>query len=194
MADQELTTLMPAMEIAAFRRRPDGAFAPLAPHPVWFAGLIADATFPFLGHILEEAVQFWESGATGRRDWGPCEEVDEAGRPFHYKVTALSAAGGQYLLFQLDPESDRMREALQRVRADALAATYQSSAEADTLLAVQSEVQRVTSEIGELARQIPGASSRGAQEKLASTLSERGDRLAEVVNMMVTSVQEQKKR
>lgn len=194
MADQELTGLMTAMEIAGFKRRPDGAFAPLAPHPAWFGRLVSDSTFPFLGHILEEAVQFWASGSMGRRDWGPCEDVDEDGRPYHYKVTALATSGGQYLLFQLDPESDRMRKALQQVRVDALAATYQSSAEADTLLAVQAEVQRMTTEIGELARQIPEAPSRGAQEKLASTLSERGDRLAEVVNMLVTSVKTQKNR
>lgn len=186
MSHELLTTLLPAMEIAAFRRNPDGSFVLLAPHPAWFKRLIGDGTFPFLGHILEEAVQFWASGARGRRDWGPCAEQDETGREFHYKVTAVSTADGEYLLFQLDPESDRTREMLQRVRANALAAEYQSSAESATLIAVQHEVRRASTEIVDLLQRLLSASG-GARTELASVLSKKCGQLANVVDMLVSS-------
>lgn len=187
MGDELLTTLMPAMDLAAFSRQSDGTFRPLAPHPAWFDRLIADKTFPFLGHILEEALSFWEGGAPGRRDWGPCEEVDEAARPFHYKVIALNASGGHYLLFQLDPESDRTRQLLQKVRADALAATYQGSAETETLLAVQREVRRATSEIQEQLQRFVSADSRETAAGLAEAVSAKCGRLAQGVDILVSS-------
>src|SRR5687767_13317532 len=70
--------------------------------PPWFWRL-ATETFPFLGHILEEANEFWESEASGSREWGPCADTDESGREFHYKVIAVTVQGKAYLLFQLDP-------------------------------------------------------------------------------------------
>src|SRR5262249_22458651 len=114
------TSLLPALEIAAFERRKDGSFSPVAAPPAWFNRIIADGVFPFLGHILEEANQFWTSRAPGRRDWGPCAELDESGTEFHYIVSALTAGDRQYLVFQLDPGSDRMRQMLQQVRERAL--------------------------------------------------------------------------
>lgn len=120
MTDHSLATLLPAIDIAAFARTPDGSFTPLTPAPRWFQQL-ADVTFPFLGHTLEEANQFWASREPGSREWGPCVDVDAAGTEFHYKVTAITASGQQYLLFQLDRGADRMRETLQTIRDQRLA-------------------------------------------------------------------------
>lgn len=186
MSHDLLSTLLPAMEIAAFQRRSDGAFKLLAPHPAWFQRLMGDGTFPFLGHILEEALLFWESGAEGRRDWGPCADVDEAGREFHYKVTAVAGGDAQYLLFQLDPESDRTREMLQKVRANALAAEYHSSAERATLVAVQREVRRATKEIDDLLKQFLEAPG-GKRTELANVLASKCGELADAVDMLVSS-------
>jgi hypothetical protein len=121
MSDNGLSALMQAMDLAAFERLPDGAFVALTEPPAWFAGLFTDTTFPFLGHILSEATEFWTRRVTGTQEWGPCEEVDQAGRPYHYKVTAVAISGRQYLVFQLDRASDKMRELLQKVREHALA-------------------------------------------------------------------------
>jgi hypothetical protein len=120
MTDESLATLLPAIDIAAFERTPDGSFTPLTPAPRWFQQL-ADVTFPFLGHTLEEANQFWASRESGSREWGPCVEVDANGTEFHYKVTAITASGQQYLLFQLDRGAERMRDTLQTIRDQRLA-------------------------------------------------------------------------
>jgi hypothetical protein len=120
MTDDPLSTLLAALDIAAFERVPEGAIRSLAALPAWFTGLSSDGTFPFLGHILEEANAFWDSRAEGVREWGPCAEVDESGREFHYRVKALSRDGRAYLVFQLDEGAERMREVLQKVRTDSL--------------------------------------------------------------------------
>jgi hypothetical protein len=49
-------------------------------------------------------------------------EVNEAGQEFHYKVVAVAADSAQYLVFQLDPAADQVRQILQKVRTEALAA------------------------------------------------------------------------
>jgi hypothetical protein len=122
MSDELLMTLLPAMDIAVFSRRADGSFVALTPPPAWFPRL-ADVTFPFLGHILEEASEFWRTGQPGSREYGPCAEVDERGREFHYRVRALTVEerGHQFLIFELDSGSDRLREALQTAREQSLA-------------------------------------------------------------------------
>ena len=94
MSEQVLSTLLPALTMAAFERRADGAFASVAPPPPWFTRIASDPTFPFLGHILEEANHFWQRGTSGTSEWGPCAEVDETGKEFHYKVTAVTAESG----------------------------------------------------------------------------------------------------
>ncbi len=188
MTDDLLKTLLPAIDIAAFERRTDGTFSSIAPHPAWFSRLIGDVTFPFLGHVLEEAVAFWDSGTAARREWGPCEEVDDAGRPFHYKIIALTAGARQYLLFQLDRESDRMRDVLQKVRQDALVNGYQSRAETDTLRAFQAEVRRATGEMDDLLRQLLTASSRDAQLEATKTLVEKCRQLANAVDTTAGAV------
>ena len=118
----EDVNVLSAMEIAAFERREDGTFVPLSAFPAWFTRIVADGVFPFLGHILEDANEFWSEQSSGRRDFGPCAEMNESGKEFHYSVSAITADGKQYLVFQLDPGSDRMREVLQQVREQALAA------------------------------------------------------------------------
>ena len=144
MTNQSLASLFPAIGIAAFERTPDGAFMPLTPPPEWFRRL-ADVTFPFLGHILEEANEFWRSREPGSRDFGPCAEVDATGREFHYKVTAVTAPDNQYLLFQLDHASDQMRQTLQVVRDQRLALEQESGA----MAAMLTEARRAADEIHE---------------------------------------------
>ena len=137
MSEDLLKALMSGLGIAAFERRPDGSFASVAPLPPWFARLAGDGTFPFLGHILEEAHRFWSKGEPMLREWGPCAEVDEVGHEFHYKVTAVTMAPKHYLIFQLDPGSDRMRQMLQKVRDQALATEQRASADASFAAAMQ---------------------------------------------------------
>src|SRR5262245_60652422 len=98
----EAATLLSALSIAAFERGADGTFTSLGTPPPWFARLAAEGTFPFLGHILEEATRFWNERVPGRCDWGPCAEVDESGGEFHYTVSAVTAGETQYLVLQLD--------------------------------------------------------------------------------------------
>ena len=118
--DAAVAALLPSLGIAAFEQNADGAFEPLAPAPAWFAGLGKDGTFPFLGHILEEAVAFWASRTDGVREWGPCADVDDNGQEFHYIVKAVTVGTRALLVFQLDEGAERMRDVLQKVRSDAL--------------------------------------------------------------------------
>ena len=121
MTKDAVIALLPTLGIAAFEQNADGSFQPLAPAPAWFAGLGKDGTFPFLGHILEEAGAFWASKTDGVREWGPCADVDADGQEFHYMVKAVTSGAGAYLVFQLDEAAERVREVLQKVRSDALA-------------------------------------------------------------------------
>jgi hypothetical protein len=121
MSDHPLEVLLPSLEMVPFERRPDGSFASLLPPPDWFKPRTAGGVFPFLGHILEEATAFWDLGATGVQEWGPCADVDVEGREFHYRVIGVQTEARQFLVFQLDRDSDRMRDVLQKVRDNALA-------------------------------------------------------------------------
>lgn len=122
MTDESLSTLLTALDIVAFERRPDGSFRPLTAPPEWFGRLSRDGTFPFLGHILDEAQAFWNSRAEGAREWGPCADVAEDGREFHYLVKALRVQERAYLVFQRDQGAERVRDVLQKVRSEALGA------------------------------------------------------------------------
>jgi hypothetical protein len=119
MSDDALKPLLSALGIAAFQRSEDGSFRALAPAPAWFPRL-ADTTFPFLGHILDELNEFFHRNSSGTQDWGPCAENDADGEEFHYLVTGIAASGRQYLVFQIDRSSTRLREILQKVRDDEL--------------------------------------------------------------------------
>ena len=129
MSEDLLKAVMPALWMAMFERLPDGSFRALAPLPRWFERLAGDGTFPFLGHILEEATFYWNKTEAKPREWGPCAETDEAGHEFHYSVIALTVSERKVLLFQLDTHSDRMRHMLQKVREQALAMEQQAERE-----------------------------------------------------------------
>jgi hypothetical protein len=120
MSDDSLKGLIAELGIAAFERTEDGAFQALAPAPASFRRLAQD-TFPFLGHILDEANVFWRHNTSGTQEWGPCAATDEAGAEFHYLVTAAAAEGRQYLVFHIDRGSARTQSILQRVRESKLA-------------------------------------------------------------------------
>ena len=121
MTDNPLSTLLTALDLAAFERNDEGGFQSLAPPPAWFTRLSRDGTFPFLGHILEEANLFWDSGTDGLHQWGPCAENDGNGREFHYLVKAIRVKTRAYLVFQVDEGAERLRNVLQKVRSEALA-------------------------------------------------------------------------
>ncbi len=161
MSDDMLKVVLPALDLAVFERRQDGSFKSIAPRPEWFGRLVADPTFPFLGHILEEANVFWASGEVGRREWGPVAEADESGSEFHYKVIALGGPGAQFLIFQLDLGSDQVRQVLQKVRTDMLAAEQRAGSDAKVRKAHLSELRR--------AAQVFGSVLRGVQKKATSS-------------------------
>jgi hypothetical protein len=181
MSDALLATLLPAIDIAAFSRSASGSFSAVAPPPPWFARL-ADVTFPFLGHILEEANQFWRSGAPGWREFGPCEEVDESGRQFHYRVKALTvgANGKQFLIFQLDPGSDHLRNALQKAREQTLAVDQRRTTHDRTA----AEVRRTGAEILQLLEQLGATVPTDAQTELLEALRARCDALMKSADRM----------
>jgi hypothetical protein len=185
MTEDLAIKLLPAMDIAAFRRSAEGSFALIAPTPRWFDRLVDDTTFPFLGHILEEATTFWQRGAVGSREWGPCAEVNEVGREFHYRVLAVNAESGQFLVFQLDPGAERMREVLQKVREHAL--LNPSSGAPANLSKVQHVVRRSSDRINELLRPLLASGLRDPQFELWKKLSAVCDELTATVDALVSS-------
>ena len=185
MSDDLVTKLLPAMDIAAFKRAPDGAFIPVAPPPRWFDSLVHDTPFPFLGHILEEATTFWQRGATGSREWGPSAAVNDVGREFYYRVLAVNAEGGQFLVFQLDPGADRMREVLQKVREQALASP--SSGGSATLSKGQHVVRRSSDRIHEMLRPLLASGLRDSQFELWKKLSAVCEDLTTTVDSLVST-------
>jgi hypothetical protein len=167
MSAESLTTLLPALDMALFERAADGSFTPLAPPPHWFRQVTSDTTFPFLGYILEEAGTFWQRGTAGTTEWGPCAEVNEKGVEYHYRVTALIADGRQYLVFQLDPGADRMREVLQKVRSQALSAEQDSA----THEAVAAELWQANADVKELMKLLLLSNPTPAQLELLNRLA-----------------------
>lgn len=186
MSEQSLQAIFPTLDIAAFERTPEGTFQSVAPVPPWFNRLVADATFPFLGHVLEEAVDYWNAGAVGAKDFGPCADVDEQGREYHYKVTAVVVPAHQYLLFQLDPASDRLREVLQQARDRALEARGEARTEA-TLAAVQREVRRTSDEMLDLMRRFLATSPTPAQLELLHAASRTSASLAPRIDALIST-------
>ena len=172
MSEELLSILLPALDLAVFERGADGTFSSVAPPPGWFRRLAADVTFPFLGHVLDEADTFWRRRVPGSQYWGPSVEVDETGREFHYMVAAVTAQNRQFLLFRLDGGSDRMRDVLQRVRDQALADDRAQSAAAR-------EAKRVSAEVDELLGRLLGTSPTPPQIELPTKLAARcGDLIA----------------
>jgi hypothetical protein len=125
--------------------------------------MTSDETFPFLGHILEEATTLWSRRSTGRLDWGPVAAVDEeSGREYHYTVTALNLPSGKFLVFQLDSGAERMREVLQKVRTRQLVAEQDRASHS----AAARAVHEVNGEIQALIAQLAGGSPTAAQADL----------------------------
>jgi len=183
MSEEVLATLLNAMDIAAFERGADGSFSSVAPPPAWFGRLVGDGTFPFRGHILEEAEQLWKDPAPAQREWGPCAEVDASGREFHYTVTALTLRERHYLVFQLDTGSDRLREVLQRVREQALVADSEPGA-GSAAAAARQEFRRTAEEMRELLKRLIGSDLAGRQAELAKALAARCDDLVHRVETL----------
>jgi len=173
MNEEVLTALLPALGYAVFAREADGTFAPLAPPPEWFKRL-GNVTFPFLGHILEEAMDFWRGGMPGFQDWGPCAERDPNGEEFHYKDIAYTIANRQLLLFQLDTESDHMRDVLSVVRTQSLAAEQNRGAIGMTAM----DVRLVREEIQRILGKLLGSGINETQTDLLRKLSSRCDELS----------------
>lgn len=173
MNEEVLTALLPALGYAVFARGADGTFTAVAPPPDWFKRL-GDVTFPFLGHILEEATDFWRGATPGFQEWGPCAERDQAGEEFHYKVIAYTLANRQLLLFQLDTESDHMREVLSVVRTQSLAAEQNRGALGMSAM----DVRLIREEIQRILGKLLGSGVTEAQTDLLRKLSSRCDELS----------------
>lgn len=180
---QGLATVAGALGIAAFSRQPDGGFEPLGPAPDWFVTITSGDTFPFLGHILEEATSFWQRGTQGRADWGPVAEVDEQGREYHYIVTALTVGTSQFLVFQLDAGAERMRDVLQKVRSEALSAEQDQASHR----AVANELHRTNNDIKSLLAQLMRADLTPAQLELAKGLSQKALSLTNGIGRLIQS-------
>jgi len=113
---ESLEAVVRALEIGVFEQVADGAFTSVAPLPDWMRAFSQNPTFPFLGSFLIEARAFWAEPRDTRLTWGPCSEVDEAGREFHYRVSALSLPDHKYLVFELDHHAEETRAILQKAR------------------------------------------------------------------------------
>ena len=180
MNEEVLAALVPALGFAAFVRGADGSFSALTAPPPWFTRL-GDVTFPFLGHILEEANRFWDSGTPGSQEWGPCAEVDSTGTEFHYKVIAHTVASRQLLLFQLDSESDHIREVLSKVRTESLA--NEQSRNAQSMSAM--DVRLIREEVHRLLGKLLGSSLTEVQIDLLRKVSLRCDELARGTDKLI---------
>jgi hypothetical protein len=108
--------LLSALDMVVFVRQPDGSFAAIGRAPGWFQSLSTDLTFPFLGTFLETAASFWTEPGDGCLWSGPCEQVDQTGRTFHFEVAAVSAGADRYLVFERRPEFEAMQQVLQKAR------------------------------------------------------------------------------
>jgi hypothetical protein len=182
MSDDVIKTLLPAPDLAVFERQRNGSFTSIAPRPDWFGRLVADPTFPFLGHILEEANRFWRSGTVGRKHWGPVAEVDESGEEFHYKVNAVATPDAQFLIFELDRGSDEMRNVLQKVRTDLLATEQRAAAAAIQRKAHVGELRRAADQFRTALSHV---SKTAANDNQFRPLTESGNDLLMAIDVIV---------
>jgi hypothetical protein len=121
MADNDaLAAALGALEIGVFRQDDDGGFVSAGPVPAWMAAFARNPTFPFLGAFLGQARAFWREPQAERLTWGPCAEVDDQGREFHFLVSAISLPEHKLLVFELDRSAEAMRAVLQKARDQAL--------------------------------------------------------------------------
>jgi hypothetical protein len=185
MGDELLAGLLYTMGVAVFERRPDGAFVSVTEPPPWFSAMKSDATFPFLGHILSEATEFWDRHVVGAQDWGPCVEVDDHGKEFHYRVTAVQAEERQYLTFQLDRDSDRMREMLQKVRDKVLAEGTRKK----RATTAASEARRTGTDLYDLLGRLRATGLSQAQNDIVAELTDVCDELLVSIERVARSSQ-----
>ena len=180
MSDDLLKSLIPALDIAAFERRDDGSFESIAPMPVWFPQVVTDPSFPFLGHILEEANRFWLSSTPGLREWGPVAKVDEAGTEFHYKIAAITTAEGRFLILQLDRASEEIRRVLQTVRTRQLEAEQTGEGSA-ARQAERRAVRMAATDLQETLARVRGLGAGIAPDEAVAELSARSEALLNAV-------------
>jgi hypothetical protein len=181
MSDDLLKSLLPALGIAAFERREDGSFTSVAPPPPWFDRLVADPSFPFLGHILEEANQFWRSGSPGLREWGPVAEVDASGAEFHYKVAAVVTADARFLVFELDKASEQVRRVMQTVRTRQLE-VEQTGEWSAARQAERRALRLAAHDLQEALERFRQTGSDAASAEITAELSARGEALLKAVH------------
>ena len=121
MADNDaLAAALGALEIGVFRQDDGGGFVSVGPVPAWMTAFSRNPTFPFLGSFLGQARAFWREPQSERLTWGPCAELDEQGREFHFLVSAISLPDHKLLVFELDRGAEQMRAVLQQAREQAL--------------------------------------------------------------------------
>jgi hypothetical protein len=113
---ESLEAVVRALEIGVFEQVADGAFTSVGALPDWMQAFSQNPTFPFLGSFLMEARAFWAEPRDSRLTWGPCVEVDAAGREFHFRVSALSLPDHKFLVFELDHHAEETRAILQKAR------------------------------------------------------------------------------
>jgi hypothetical protein len=185
MGDDLLAGLLQAMDMVVFERRPDGAFVTITEPPRWFALMNADLRFPFLGHILAEAGDFWDRRVPGVQDWGPAAELDEHGKEFHYKVMAVQAEERQYLVFQLDRGSDRTREILQKVRERSLAESTRSK----RTTSLASDARHTVADIHDLLARLRATGLTQAQTDVMAEVTDVLDELLMSIDRVARSSQ-----
>jgi hypothetical protein len=178
-----LTAVTAALGIAVFVRHGDGSFDSLGPAPAWFVRVTSGETFPFLGHILEEANVFWQRRTEGRLDWGPVAELDKDGHEYHYTVTALTANRAQFLVFQLDTGAERMRDVLQKVRAEALSAEQDQASHR----VVASDLHRTNAEVKQLLAELMRTDPTPAQIELLKGLTQKSLVLSNGIGRLIQS-------
>ena len=159
--------------------------SPLAPLPAWFMRIVADGTFPFMGHILEEANQFWgravaRTGRTGGHARRLTSRVPSSTTRWQPSPNVREL----YLVFQLDPSSDRMREVLQRERERSLTAGHDFRSDSDAAAGVRQTV----SEIRTLVESLQAVSSAKADMQLRRAVAAKCDELVRGVDDLVQAV------
>ncbi|MEM1057393.1 MAG: HAMP domain-containing sensor histidine kinase [Bacteroidota bacterium] len=99
--------LLPALDLAALVRQPDGRFRIAGPVPGWFEGLFTpkvdghispDETSDFLSVFLPLAVAVWDGDQTERLMSGPFTEAGVDGAERTLEATAVRAGGEAWLL------------------------------------------------------------------------------------------------
>ncbi|MGI9175453.1 MAG: sensor histidine kinase [Rhodothermales bacterium] len=127
------TSLLPALDMAAFGRHADGSFRLLGTAPAWLQQLWPDVLIPgkalypgkaflFLDHFLEAADVCWMHRQEGERlASGPWTETGPGGHEWALEAVALFTDGRPLLLIQFPTTDHRtLRRILQESRQQGL--------------------------------------------------------------------------